>query len=234
MQDSEIRKKLVTTYKILHYLALDDHTYTHISARSQDGSSFFIYPFGFRFEEVSEDSLMKISLAGEVLEGKEYQYNQTGYMIHQTVYRSRKDLNAIIHIHTPEIVAVSCCEKGLMPLSQWALHFYNKVSYHAYSSLVLQEDLAEKMAEDLGQNRVMLLQNHGSVTCGSTLHEALFYTYHLQLACKTQCLALAMNHPLIVPSKETSEKAVVDLLSFEPDLGIRDWVAWERLVLKQY
>ncbi len=44
------------------------------------------------------------------------------------------------------------------------------------------------LVTDLKQNYVMLLRNHGAITCGKTMHEAMFYTYHLEQVCKTQCL----------------------------------------------
>lgn len=74
------------------------------------------------------------------------------------------------------------------------------------------------------------MKNHGSLTCGRTIQEAMFYTYHLQQACKTQCLSLSMNQALTVPDPLTCEKAVKDLLSFEADLGARDWQAWLRRI----
>ncbi|WCR54033.1 MAG: hypothetical protein PG981_001055 [Wolbachia endosymbiont of Ctenocephalides orientis wCori] len=76
----------------------------------------------------------------------------------------------------------------------------------------------------------MLMHNHGSITCGRTIEEAMFYTYHLEQACKTQCLALSMNMELSMPSGETCLKAVNDLLSFENNLGERDWQAWVKLL----
>lgn len=79
-------------------------------------------------------------------------------------------------------------------------------------------------------NFVMLMCNHGSITCGQTIQEAMFYTYHLEQACKTQCLTLAMNRELSIPSEEICSKAVKDLLSFEGNLGERDWHAWVRLI----
>ncbi len=60
--------------------------------RSEDQKSFYIYPFGMRFDEVDERSLMKVSFDGDVIEGKEYQYNRTGYIIHGFVYQARKDI----------------------------------------------------------------------------------------------------------------------------------------------
>ena len=74
----------------------------------------------------------------------------------------------------------------------------------------------------------MLMRNHGALTCGKTLKESLFYLYHLEQACKTQCLALSMQQPLVFPAHEVCEKAVEDLLGFEKDLGARDWAAWVR------
>jgi ribulose-5-phosphate 4-epimerase/fuculose-1-phosphate aldolase len=76
----------------------------------------------------------------------------------------------------------------------------------------------------------MLLRHHGLLTAGATLQEALFYTYHLQKACQTQCLVLSMNQPYLTPSPDVCEKAVHDLLSFEKNLGERDWLAWKRVV----
>ena len=42
---TDIRTKLAYAYQILGYLDLDDHTYTHLSARAEDGNSYYIYPF---------------------------------------------------------------------------------------------------------------------------------------------------------------------------------------------
>lgn len=228
-----LKNDLANAYKILAKLRWDDHTYTHLSVRSAEGDSFYIYPFGFLFHEVEPENLLKISLNGKVFEGVEYAYNETAYIIHGPVYKERSDINAIFHIHTPEIAAVSACEKGLLPLSQWALHFYNKMAYHNYNSLNLQDEQSIQIVKDLQTKYVMLLRNHGSLTCGKTVQEAMFYTYHLQKSCETQCLALSMNQDLIFPPESICEQAVKDLLKFEKNLGMRDWQAWLRLIEKK-
>ena len=86
------------------------------------------------------------------------------------------------------------------------------------------------LVKDLGDHNVMLLKNHGMITCGKTIWEAMFYAYHLEMACKTQCLALQTKQELITPSEEVCTQAVQDLLNFEKDLGIRDWNAWIRKI----
>lgn len=222
---------LVCAYRILAHLGLDDHTYTHLSIRAADPSLFHIYSFGDRFEEVTAESLLTVSQTGEVIEGKERCRNQTGHVIHGSLYQARSDIQAIFHLHTPAIVAVSALKEGLLPLNQWALHFYGRTAYHDYDSLALDKTTqGYSLARDLADKYVLLLRHHGSVTCGRTIQEALFYTYHLEKACQTQCLTLAMNREIVAPSPATCERAVHDLLNFEKDLGARDWAAWLRVV----
>ena len=71
----EVRQNLSYAYRILGKLGLADHTYTHLSARPDGADYYYIYPFGLRFEEVTPECLLKVALSGEILEGKEYQYN---------------------------------------------------------------------------------------------------------------------------------------------------------------
>lgn len=225
-----IRTQLAQAYRILAHLGMDDHTYTHLSARASDGISYYIYPFGLRFEEVTPECLLHVSLDGQILDGVEAHYNRTGFMIHGAIYQARPDLNAIFHVHTPEMVAVSALREGLLSISQWALHFYERVAYHAYDSLVLDQAQAPRLIQDLGDKSVMLMRHHGAVTAGKTLHEALFYLYHLQQACKTQCLTLAQGREVVQIPAAMCQKAVADLLTFEEDLGRRDWDAWVRCI----
>ena len=122
---------------------------------------------------------------------------------------------------------------GLLPISQFALHFYNRIVYHPYNSLALNEEHNIALVKDLGQKKIMIMNNHGTLTCGSTIHEAMFYTHHLEQACKVQIAALSAGYNnLIMLKKEIAQKSVKDLLSFEDDLGKRDWLALKRTLNK--
>ncbi|MDB6096588.1 MAG: hypothetical protein JWM09_866 [Francisellaceae bacterium] len=229
--DAEVKLKLAQAYRILSLWGLDDATYTHLSARPPNAPYYYIYPFGLLFEEVTPFNLLKVSLEGKILEGEEYQYNQTGYVIHGSIYRNRGDLNAIFHLHTVAGVAVSCTKKGLLPISQWALHFYKKIAYHPYQCLALNTDDHElQLIKDLSNYKVMFMQNHGTLTCGKTVPEALYYCYHLEKACQTQIAALSMNQDLCILSETVACKTNEQLLNFEENLGERDWLAWVRKI----
>ena len=164
----------------------------------------------------------------KVISGNEGIYNPTGYIIHGEVYKSRSDINSIAHLHSIETISVSIDTEGLRPISQHALHFYNRISYHDYGSLALSKDHGNSLQKDLGENYTMLMRNHGSLTCGKTIQEALFHTYHLQKACEVQCRIMAMNCNISEIPKEICEKTVKELMSFEKNLGDRDFKAWVR------
>jgi ribulose-5-phosphate 4-epimerase/fuculose-1-phosphate aldolase len=224
--ERSVRVQLAAAYRILANLKMDDLTYTHLSARLPGSDAYFIYPFGLLFEEVTASNLLKVSLEGEVLEGSESQYNQTGYVIHGSIYKNRPDINAIFHLHTIAGIAVSAMECGLLPLSQFSLHFYNRLAYHAYDSLALENQRQGKnLAYDLGQKKAMLLCNHGTLTCGATVHEAYLYMHFLEQACRVQCAALAGNQQVTLPPQKVCEQTAQDVRNFESDFGIRDWAA---------
>ena len=118
-----LRVQLAAAYRILAMLKMDDLTYTHLSVRHPGEEVYYIYPFGLLFEEVTASSLLCVSLDGQVIEGSESDYNRTGYVIHGSIYKSRPDVNSIFHFHTTAGVAVSAMNCGLLPLSQFSLHF---------------------------------------------------------------------------------------------------------------
>jgi ribulose-5-phosphate 4-epimerase/fuculose-1-phosphate aldolase len=221
------RVDLANAYHILEALGLDDHTYTHLSVRTtHHPHRFYLNRFGLRFDEITPDNLLEIFPE----EPPSPDGNLTGVILHQGIYTLRPDIGAIFHVHTPAIVAVSTLPEGLRPLSQWALHFYDKVSYGDYSSLALTPAHGEDFGRALGPERfVLMLKHHGAILCGRTIAEAMFYTYHLEKACQTQCLIPSGSSPLEL-SKNVCEDAVHDLLTFEQDLGRRDWEAWVRWI----
>ncbi|KAF8818475.1 class II aldolase/adducin family protein [Rickettsia endosymbiont of Cardiosporidium cionae] len=232
----DIKQKLVYAYRILSMLGMDDHTYTHLSARDPDNPEcYYIQPFGVRFAEVNVQNLIKIDFTGNILEGSEYQYNKTAYVIHGSIYKQRPDITSVFHLHTISTVAVSALKDGLLPISQWALVFYEKLAYHEYNSLALDEsEQGKDLSADLEDKYVMILRNHGFIACGKTVQEAMFYTYLLEQAAKAQCYTLGQNQKLVVPSHEIRQKACSDMLNFEKDLGRRDWEAWVRMVDNKY
>ena len=144
------------------------------------------------------------------------------------MYQAREDIHAVFHVHTVAGVAVSCMQFGLLPLSQFALHFYKRMAYHEYNALNL--DVAtqgRQLAVDLGEHKAMMLRNHGTMTCGETVEEALFYLLFLEEACRVQVAALSAGRAaLILPEETVCEAAYQAMTAFEQgQIGERDFLA---------
>ena len=90
------------------------------------------------YEEVTASSLIKVDLAGNIVEKPDYNYsvNAAGYIIHSAVHEARADAQCVIHTHTPAGISVSAMEEGLLPLSQTAMRFHGRVAYHEYEARV--------------------------------------------------------------------------------------------------
>ncbi|PMY01893.1 class II aldolase/adducin family protein, partial [Pseudomonas sp. GW460-13] len=90
-------------------------------------------------------------------------------------------------------------EQGLLPISQHALKFYERISYHEYEGIASDEAERARLVADLGNNKAMVLRNHGLLAAGTTVAEAFIVIYYLERACQAQVAALAGGSRLTYP-----------------------------------
>ena len=76
---------------------------------SQDTEHFLINPFGMLYNEITASGLVKVDMQGEVVEPgtTNFGVNVAGFMLHAAIHSARPDLKCVIHVHMPNIVAVS-------------------------------------------------------------------------------------------------------------------------------
>jgi len=63
------------------------------------------------------------------------------------------------------------------------------VLYESFNGIVLAEKEGKNIAECLGQKKAALLINHGLLTVGRTIEEAVFWFVSLEKCCHAQLLA---------------------------------------------
>ena len=118
--------------------------------------------------------------------------NQAGFVIHGCIHDARPEAQAVLHTHTRAGVAVSNMKEGLLPLSQHSLRFYSELTYHGYEGVALDMDERTRLAGDLGPtSRAMILRNHGLLTLGTSISEAIEFMYYLECACQIQVDSLS-------------------------------------------
>lgn len=212
--EMETRKALASLYRLIAYFRMTDLIDTHISARVPDTENqFLINRYGVLFHEMTPDDLVKIDIDGNPLEPNDDDdgnlVNSAGFTIHSAIHASRHDLACVVHTHTADGIAVSAQEMGLLPISQHAQRFYNRIGYHDYEGIALDLDERQRLVADLGTHHAMILRNHGLLATGRTVAEAFVNIYYLERACQAQIKALAGGATLTIPSPQVCEKTAL-------------------------
>ncbi|MFH6785387.1 MULTISPECIES: class II aldolase/adducin family protein [Methylobacterium] len=232
-----VRIDLAAAYRLIHRLGLDDSIYTHISARLPGPEHrFLINPYGLRFEEVKAGNLVTVDLEGRVVDDPcGLGINPAGFTIHSAVHAAREDALCVLHTHTVAGVAASCQEEGLLPLNQWSMQFHGRLAYHAYEGIALDLDERQRLVADLGDKPVMVLRNHGMLTCGRSVAEAFKLMHNLERSCRAQLALQAAGAPLVRPPAAVAVKTAGQYASFYDkmetgQLPDTEWDAFKRML----
>ncbi|MEQ8806267.1 MAG: class II aldolase/adducin family protein, partial [Rhodospirillales bacterium] len=97
---------------------------------------------------------------------------------------------------------------GILPISQQALSIYAHTAYHEYEGLAFDLTERERLVSDLGDNRVMVLRNHGLLTVGKTIGEAFMWMYRAERACRYQLSFQQSGAKLTPIPQEVIDKTV--------------------------
>ena len=205
-EEWETRQDLAAFYRTIPYFGWDDLIFTHISAKVPGtDDEFLINPYGFLFDEITASNLVKVNLKGKILSDTNNFINPAGFTIHSAIHESREDAHCIVHLHSNDGVAVASLKDGLLPLSQTGMLVRSQIAYHDYEGVALFEEEKERLVKDLGDARLMILRNHGTLALGKNVAEAFTNIYFLEKACSYQVRALSGNLELNYPSEESIE-----------------------------
>ncbi|MBK4738534.1 class II aldolase/adducin family protein [Noviherbaspirillum pedocola] len=204
------RVDLAACYRLVAQYGMTDLIYNHITAKVPGSKDhFLINPYGLLYEEITASSLLKIDLDGNIVGERDggYGINHAGYIIHSAIHAARHDVGCILHTHTRAGITVASMKCGLAPLTQPALRFYGRASYHDFEGPAVELGEKERLVADLGMNNVLILRNHGLLTCAPTIAEAFLLMQRLETACKIQVDLMSSNAELVEIPPEVREKS---------------------------
>jgi ribulose-5-phosphate 4-epimerase/fuculose-1-phosphate aldolase len=227
-----VRVDLAACYRLAAHFGMTDLIYTHISARvpGQD-AHFLINAYGLLFDEIKASTLVKVTLAGEVVDDPTgLGINPAGFVIHGAVHGARHDVGCVMHTHTTAGLAVAAQRRGLLPLTQHAMRFAGALGYHDYEGIALEPDEQRRLVADLGTHNAMILRNHGLLTCGPTVHDAFDLMAHLERACQAQVAALSGNAEVVMPPPAVAQKVAAQFARPGRKAPANAWAALLRML----
>ncbi len=189
MSEAEWRARvdLAAAYRLVDMYGWTDLLGTHLSVRVPGADDqFLINPYGLLFEEITASSLIKVDEEGNILSPTDYDVNPAGFVIHSAVHMALPEIACVMHTHTPAGTGVATQKQGILPLTQHALTVIALTGYHDYEGIATDLDERERLVRDLGDNRILILRNHGLLTVGRTVGEAFVWMYRAERACRMQ------------------------------------------------
>ena len=217
------RVRLAACYRVFAMLGWTEMIYNHITVRLPDSVSsgerqFLINPFGLHYSEVTASNLVKINLAGDVLDGSPHPVNPAGYTLHSTIHGGIEGAHCVMHTHTTAGVAVASLQGGLSQSNFYSAQLHDMVAYHPFEGITIHAEEGPRVLASMGNKQAVILRNHGLLSWGQTLEQAFAILWTLQRACEIQMATLSMGAAIPVP-EAIAAKCTRDALQFNPAHG---------------
>ena len=199
------QERLAASFRIFGRFGFSEGVAGHITARDPEHSDcFWVNPFGMPFSHIRVSDLLLVNHSGEIIEGH-YAVNQAAFAIHSGIHMALPHVVAAAHSHSLYGKAFSSLGRLLDPITQDSCIFYeNHVLFNDYTGVVLDPEEGKRIAYALGDSGAAILRNHGLLTVGNTVDEALWLFVSMERSCQAQLLAEAVGSPALI-DHETAE-----------------------------
>ncbi|KAF1952457.1 class II aldolase/adducin domain-containing protein [Byssothecium circinans] len=187
-----LKGRLAAAFRIFGKYGFDEGVAGHITLRDPvNPNTFWVNPFGTAFSLIKASDLILVDENGEVIDGGPNRLlNTAAYMIHHAVHDARPDVVCAAHSHSIYGRTFCALGKKLDITTQDACAFHeDHVVYNSFNGVVLAAEEGKNIARALGPHKAALLQNHGLLTVGQTVEEAVFWFVSLEKCCHSQLLA---------------------------------------------
>jgi ribulose-5-phosphate 4-epimerase/fuculose-1-phosphate aldolase len=191
------QERLAAGFRLFGKFGFDEGVAGHITARDPEHlDHFWVNPFGMSFKHIRVSDLLLVNRDGEVVEGKAA-VNAAAFAIHSQVHEARPDVIAAAHSHSLHGKAWSSLGRLLDPLTQDACAFYeDHALFDDFTGVVLDLEEGKRIAHALGDHKAAILRNHGLLTVGHSVDEAVWWFITMERSCQAQLLAEAAGTPV--------------------------------------
>ncbi len=235
--DRDIVDDVVAANRMLAFLGVLD-AFGHVSMRDPRDPNRYIISRSLAPESVVPSDILALDLDSKPVhaddEGK-LLYRER--FIHGEIYKVRKDVNAIVHSHSPTVVPFTVTKSKLQPLLHNAaflglgapLFEIRKTGLLNSDLMILTPDLGKALAKTLGKDAaVVLMRGHGNSVVANTLPNVVFRAYYTEVNARQQLAAHTIGGPITFMNKEEALTSNESMLS----ASARPWELWRKKALR--
>ena len=168
------KRMLVTSYRLFGAFGWGSLGDGHITARDPERSeAMWLIRYGVPFHRATLDDLVLVGPEGRVEEGGG-SINMTAFYIHAPIHEARPEVVAVAHTHTPYATPWAANVERFRMICQEATAFFEDHEvYEGEEVQVSDFDTGKKIAAALRETKAVMLRNHGPVTVGGSVEEAM-------------------------------------------------------------
>jgi L-ribulose-5-phosphate 4-epimerase len=194
-----IREELTFLNQALPEYGLVTWTSGNISIRDQESGYVAIKPSGIKFPDLTPESIVIIDLDGNKIDGEQSPSSDTAS--HLYIYRSRPDVNGIVHTHSNYATAFAAIGEPIpVYLTAQADEFGGEIPCGGFA-LIGGEQIGRIVVESIGDSSAVLLKNHGVFTIGTSGEAALKAAVMVEDIARTVWLARQIGTPEVIPQE---------------------------------
>jgi ribulose-5-phosphate 4-epimerase/fuculose-1-phosphate aldolase len=207
---SQLRELVAQSCRILGKLNLTKEPSGHVSARPPGTDKVLIKArgpaeSGLRF--VTAEDIITVDFAGKKVEGRDGLETPQEVFIHTWLYRTRPDVQCVVHVHPLTVVLFTICNKPIQPLigayDPSALRLLVEgVASYPRSITVASEKLGEEFAATMGKKSACLMRGHGITTAAAGVEAATLTAIKLNELAEINYRAHLLGTPEPIPQED--------------------------------
>jgi len=172
----------------------------HVSVRDERDPERFLLSRSIAPATVTARDVMEFGMDGEPLNarGRKPYLERT---IHSEIYRSRPDVVAVVHSHSPALIPFGITGTSLRPVFHMSgflglatpIFEIRETGGPATDMLIRDRKLGAALARTLGKAPFALMRGHGSVAVGATLKQVVYRAIYAEVNARLQSEALRLG-----------------------------------------
>ncbi len=180
--------RLVAGYLVLGRARFEEIGAGHITARDPERlDCLWIGRWGVPFDQVTRDDLLLVDRDGRVVEG-DGDVNPAGFCIHAPIHEARPDVVAACHAHGAYGVIWAAMVKPFLPITQEACAFHDDHGMFMGEQAQVEDlETGGRIAAALAHHKLVILRNHGLLTVGGTVDEAVGWFVMAERVAEAHC-----------------------------------------------
>lgn len=201
--------------------------YGHISVRNPENENTFFQSRSLSPGLVTKKDILELDLDGNVVNNTEMKpYGER--IIHSSILKIRKDVNAVFHGHLRSVIPFSCTNIAIKPIAHFGAMFYEGIPFYddydvSSGMLIATREEGERVARVLGNARAIILRGHGVCVVGKNVQTMVMASIYLNDNAQIQFNAIQLGKPKYLSYEEARKATTI----MESKLPLeRAWNYW--------